>query len=107
MRVGAIAKDIGIPPRKVKLVVDMVRGKKVEDALNILKFTPTPAAKAATKHGASSCRIVPPETDEGTLVASVRLVVPPPLRIVVANSWFCAEPGGVVGTYAGAKKPRP
>ena len=35
MRVGAVAKDIGIPPRKVRLVVDMVRGKKVEDALNI------------------------------------------------------------------------
>jgi large subunit ribosomal protein L22 len=49
MRVGAVAKDIGIPPRKMKLVVDMVRGKKVEDALNILKFTPTPAAKAVAK----------------------------------------------------------
>ena len=46
MRVGAVAKDIGIPPRKVKLVVDMVRGKKVEDALNILKFTPTPGGQS-------------------------------------------------------------
>jgi large subunit ribosomal protein L22 len=49
MRVGAVAKDIGIPSRKVRLVVDMVRGKKVEDAINILKFTPTPAAKAVSK----------------------------------------------------------
>lgn len=49
MRVGAVAKDIGIPPRKMKLVVDMVRGKKVEDAINILKFTPTPAAKIVAK----------------------------------------------------------
>jgi large subunit ribosomal protein L22 len=49
MRVGAVAKDIGIPPRKVRLVVDMVRGKKVEDAINILKFTPTPAAKVVAK----------------------------------------------------------
>ncbi|MGA2157912.1 MAG: 50S ribosomal protein L22 [Dehalococcoidia bacterium] len=49
MRVGAIVKDLGIPPRKVRLVVDMVRGKKVEDAINILKFTPTPAAKAVAK----------------------------------------------------------
>jgi large subunit ribosomal protein L22 len=49
MRIEAVAKDIGIPPRKVKLVVDMVRGKKVEEALNILKFTPTPAAKAVAK----------------------------------------------------------
>jgi large subunit ribosomal protein L22 len=49
MRVGAVAKDIGIPPRKVKLVVDMVRGKKVEDAIKILKFTPNAAAKAVAK----------------------------------------------------------
>ncbi|MGD0354244.1 MAG: 50S ribosomal protein L22 [Dehalococcoidia bacterium] len=49
MRVGAVVKDLGIPPRKVRLVVDMVRGKKVEDAINILKFTPTPAAKAVAK----------------------------------------------------------
>jgi len=49
MRVGATAKDIGITPRKMKLVIDMVRGKKVEDAMNILKFTPTPAAKAVAK----------------------------------------------------------
>ena len=49
MRVGAEAKDIGIPPRKVKLVADMVRGKKVGDAMNLLKFTPTPAAKAVAK----------------------------------------------------------
>ncbi|RPJ63217.1 MAG: 50S ribosomal protein L22 [Dehalococcoidia bacterium] len=49
MRVGAVAKDIGIPSRKVRLVVDMVRGKKVEDAINILKFTHTAAAKVVAK----------------------------------------------------------
>jgi len=49
MKVGAVAKDVGIPPRKVKLVVDMVRGKRVEDALTMLKFAPTPAAHAVAK----------------------------------------------------------
>lgn len=49
MKVRAIAKDVGISPRKVKLVVDMVRGKKVEDALTVLKFAPTPAAQAVAK----------------------------------------------------------
>jgi large subunit ribosomal protein L22 len=49
MRVGAVARDIGMPPRKVRLIVDTVRGKKVQDALNILKFTPSPAAKAVAK----------------------------------------------------------
>ena len=49
MKVRAIAKDVGIPPRKVKLVVDMVRGRRVNEALTILKFSPTPAARAVTK----------------------------------------------------------
>lgn len=49
MKIKAIAKDVGIPPRKVKLVADMVRGRKVEEALNILRFAPTPAAKAVAK----------------------------------------------------------
>ena len=49
MQVKAIQKDTGIPPRKVRLLVDMVRGKKVEDALNILKFTHTPHARAVAK----------------------------------------------------------
>ena len=49
MKVRAIAKDVRISPRKVKLVADAVRGKKVEEALNILKFTPTPAAQVVAK----------------------------------------------------------
>jgi len=49
VRVRAVAKDIGISPQKVRLVVDMVRGKKVDEALTILKFLPTPSAKAVAK----------------------------------------------------------
>ena len=49
MKVAAIAKDVRVSPRKVKLVVDMVRGKKVDEALTILKFSPTPAARAVAK----------------------------------------------------------
>lgn len=49
MKVVAIAKDIRVSPRKVKLVVDMVRGKKVDEALTILKFSPTLAARAVAK----------------------------------------------------------
>ena len=49
MKIKALAKDIRISPRKVKLVADLVRGKKVEEALNMLKFTTTPAAQAVAK----------------------------------------------------------
>jgi large subunit ribosomal protein L22 len=49
MEVRAMAKDTGISPRKVRPVVDMVRGKKVDEALSILKFTPTPTARVVAK----------------------------------------------------------
>jgi large subunit ribosomal protein L22 len=49
MQVRAVAKDTGISPRKVRLLVDMVRGKKVDEALAILKFTPMPIAQVVAK----------------------------------------------------------
>ncbi len=49
MKVRAIAKDVGISPQKVRLVIDMVRGKKVDESLTILNFLPTPTAKAVAK----------------------------------------------------------
>jgi len=49
MKVRAVAKDVGISPRKTRLAIDMVRGKKVDEALTILSFLPTPTAKAVAK----------------------------------------------------------
>ena len=49
MEVRAVAKDTGISPRKVRLLVDMVRGKKVDEALTILRFAPTPIARIVAK----------------------------------------------------------
>jgi len=49
MQVRAVAKDTGISPRKVRLLVDMVRGKKVDEALTVLKFAPTPIARVVAK----------------------------------------------------------
>ena len=49
MKVKAVAKDTGVSPRKVRLVVDLVRGKKVDDALNILRFVPSPTARVVAK----------------------------------------------------------
>jgi large subunit ribosomal protein L22 len=49
MEAKAIAKYIRISPRKVRLVVDLIRGKKVDEALSILKYTPKRASEAVTK----------------------------------------------------------
>ncbi len=49
MEVRAVAKDTGISPRKVRLLVDMVRGKRVAEALSLLQFAPTPTAKVVAK----------------------------------------------------------
>jgi len=49
MKVRAVAKDVGISPQKIRLAVDMVRGKKVEEALDILRYVPAPTAKAVAK----------------------------------------------------------
>jgi large subunit ribosomal protein L22 len=38
-----------ISPRKVKLMVDMIRGRDVQDALNVLRFSPHRAATMVSK----------------------------------------------------------
>ena len=49
MEVRAVAKDTGISPRKVRLLVDMVRGKRVDEALTMLKFASSPVARVVAK----------------------------------------------------------
>jgi large subunit ribosomal protein L22 len=44
MEVTAKATRVRISPRKVRLVVDMVRGQKVSDAIEMLRFVPNRAA---------------------------------------------------------------
>jgi large subunit ribosomal protein L22 len=44
MEARAIARYVRIAPRKMILVADLVRGKKVNDALNILHYTPKRAS---------------------------------------------------------------
>ena len=47
--VKATAKYIRIAPRNVRIVMNLVRGKSVADALAILKFTPKVGADAVEK----------------------------------------------------------
>ncbi len=49
MEAKAIAKYIRMSPQKVRLVVDLVRGKKVEEARQILQFTRKYAAEPVSK----------------------------------------------------------
>ena len=49
MEVKAVAKDTGISPRKVRPLVDMVRGKMVDEALTLLQFAPSPVARMVSK----------------------------------------------------------
>ena len=49
MEVKAVAKDTGISPRKVRPLLDMVRGKKVDQALTMLRFANTPTARVVAK----------------------------------------------------------
>lgn len=45
----AVARTVRVAPRKVRLVVDLIRGKKVGEAISILKFTPRSASPVVEK----------------------------------------------------------
>ena len=47
--IAARLRGARISAQKARLVVDQIRGKKVEDALNILAFSPKKAAKIIKK----------------------------------------------------------
>ena len=54
MRVRAIAKNIGHPPRKVRRVTDAIKGRRVVEALAILQFLPNAPARAVRSVVASA-----------------------------------------------------
>lgn len=47
MQATAIKKYIRSSPRKMRLVIDLIRGKRASDALNILSFLPQHASEDA------------------------------------------------------------
>jgi large subunit ribosomal protein L22 len=49
MEARAINRYIGSSPRKMRLVIDLIRGKSVDEALHILHFSPKHASKIAEK----------------------------------------------------------
>jgi large subunit ribosomal protein L22 len=49
MEIKAMAKYVRLSPRKARLVMDQLRGKKVEEALNVLNFAPQKSAYLVKK----------------------------------------------------------
>ncbi|HAN95865.1 MAG: 50S ribosomal protein L22 [Limnochordia bacterium] len=49
MEARAVARHVRISPRKARQVIDLIRGKDVEEALTILKFTPKGASPIVEK----------------------------------------------------------
>lgn len=58
IEVHAIARDVRMSPRKVRLVGDAIRGKSLSEALSLLRFMPhratTPIAKAVKSASANA-----------------------------------------------------
>ena len=48
-RPHASAKYVRVSPRKVQIVIDLIRGKQVDDALAILMYTPKAASPVVEK----------------------------------------------------------
>lgn len=49
MEAKAVLRHVRMSPRKGRLVADLIRGKQVEQALSILRFTPKKAARILIK----------------------------------------------------------
>jgi large subunit ribosomal protein L22 len=69
MESKAIAKYIRISPTKARLVADLIRGKRVDDALTLLKFVPKKGARLMSKvlHSALTNAEQNPSVDVDTL----------------------------------------
>ena len=94
-RPRAHAKYIRITSRKVKIVIDLIRGKKVDEALAILMYTPKAASPVVAKllNSAIANAVNNQELDRNTLyVAEVYANPGPTLKRFVARSRGSAAP---------------
>ncbi|MFZ1977034.1 MAG: 50S ribosomal protein L22 [Bacteroidota bacterium] len=74
MEAKAINRYIGTSPRKMRLVIDLIRGRAVEEALSILHFTPKHAAKTAEKVLRSAISNLQNKEESGRVEASTLYV---------------------------------
>jgi large subunit ribosomal protein L22 len=71
MQVSATVKRLRVSPQKARLIVDLVRGKPVGDALDILNFSTQKAAGLVRKVVESA--IANAENNEGADVDELRI----------------------------------
>lgn len=71
MEVAAKLKGAGISAQKARLVADQIRGKSVEEALNILAFSPKKAAVLVKK--VLNSAIANAEHNEGADIDELRV----------------------------------
>lgn len=74
MEAYAINRYIGTSPRKMRLVIDLIRGKSVDHALDILHFSPKHASKVAEKVLRSAVSNLQNKEDAGRLEPSDILI---------------------------------
>ncbi len=67
MEARALNRFIGTSPRKMRLVIDLIRGKSVDAALHILHFQPKHASKVAEKVLRSAVANLQAKEDGGRL----------------------------------------
>lgn len=67
MEARAINRYIGTSPRKMRLVIDLIRGKSVDEALHILHFSPKHSSKVAEKVLRSAISNLQNKDDAGRL----------------------------------------
>ena len=94
-RPQAHAKYIRISSRKVKIVIDLIRGKNVDEALAILQYTPKAAAPVVAKvlNSAIANAVNNQELNRQNLyVAEVYANPAPTLKRYVARSRGSAPP---------------
>ncbi len=49
MEISARAKQVRVSPRKVRLILEHLPGKRVDDALSMLRYMPMPSARHVEK----------------------------------------------------------
>ena len=67
MEARALKRHVGSSPRKMRLVVDLIRNKRVDEAISILRFTNKNAAKVVEQTLASAYSNLVNKLDSGRI----------------------------------------